>query len=147
MKNISEKVSYLHGLSEGLNVADSGPQGKIITGMLGVLDEMADRISLMENEFQEFKEYVESIDDDLSELEENIGYNVDEEDDDYIQLECANCGEKVYFSGDVLDDEDVIEVICPSCNEVVFVNDGSFDYEHAIINDEFDYDDKELNDK
>lgn len=143
MKHISEKVSYLHGLSEGLNVADSSPQGKIITGMLNVLDEMANVISAMQDDFEEFKEYVESIDDDLSELEENVL-----DDDDYIQLECSNCGEKVYFETDILDDEDVIEVICPHCNEVVFVNDGSFDYEPAYISeDEYIDEEKKAHDK
>ncbi|MEN6461960.1 MAG: CD1247 N-terminal domain-containing protein [Syntrophomonas sp.] len=136
MKHISEKVSYLHGLSEGLNVADSSPQGKIITGMLNVLDEMANVISTMQDDFEEFKEYVESIDDDLSELEESVACDEEMDDDDYVQLECSNCGENVYFETDILDDEDVIEVICPHCNEVVFVNDGSFDYEPSYISEE-----------
>ncbi|MGI5921037.1 MAG: CD1247 N-terminal domain-containing protein [Syntrophomonadaceae bacterium] len=139
MKHISEKVSYLHGLSEGLNVADSGPQGKIITGILNVLDEMTDALSTMQNDFEEFKEYVESIDDDLNDLEESIGLGDDIDDSDYIQLECSQCGEKVYFETDILDDEDVIEVICPRCNEVVFVNDGSFDYEPAYIENDEEY--------
>ena len=59
--DVSEKISYLQGLSEGLNISDSSPQGKIISGILAVLDDMADNMLNMQCEFEEFKEYVESI--------------------------------------------------------------------------------------
>lgn len=134
MRDMSEKVSYLQGLSEGLNISESSPHGKIISGMLGVLEELSDSITDLHFEFEEFKEYVESIDDDLFELEENI--TGEAEDLDYIELECSNCGEQLYFESELLEDEDVIEIICPNCNEVVFVNDGSFDYDHSYIDDE-----------
>lgn len=141
MKDISEQVSYLQGLAEGLNVVDGSPQGKIINGMLNVLDDMANSISNMERDLEEFKEYVESIDDDLYELEETLVTDEDD-DDDYIEMECPRCGEQVYFEADVLDDDDVIEVMCPNCNEVVFINDGSFDFEPAYIEDDFDFEEE-----
>ena len=31
-RDLTEQVSYLQGLSEGLNINDSGPQGRIIMG-------------------------------------------------------------------------------------------------------------------
>ena len=123
MRDISEKVSYLQGLSEGLNISEGSPHGKIISGMLNVLNEIADELSNLQEEFEEMKEYVESIDDDLFELEENVL------EDEFMEIECSNCKEKLYVEYDILDDDDVIEVICPRCNEVVYVNDGSFDYE------------------
>ena len=64
MKDIAERVSYLQGLSEGLNISEGSPQGKIISGILGVLEELADEVVSMQYEFETFKEYVESIDDD-----------------------------------------------------------------------------------
>ncbi len=142
MKDISEKVSYLQGLTEGLNISDGSPQGKIISGMLGVLEEITDEIINMRNEFEDFKEYVESIDDDLFDLEENV--NNENADSDYIEVKCSNCGEQLYFSSDVMDDDDVIEIICPNCNEVVFINDGSFDYEPAYINDKTENNDSQI---
>ena len=46
--DISEKISYLQGLSAGLNISDASPQGKIISGILAVLDDMAaDRKSVV----------------------------------------------------------------------------------------------------
>lgn len=132
MKKLSEKISYLQGLSEGMNVMDSGPQGKLIIEMLDVMSDMVDYMDEMRSEFEDFKIYVETIDNDLLDLEEDM-YG---EDDDYIEVTCQSCGEEVYFDAGCLDDEDVIEVICPKCNEVVYVNDGSFDFEPAVIGGE-----------
>ncbi len=130
MKDISERVSYLQGLSEGLNISAASPQGKIISGILGVLEEIADEVVAMQYELDTVHEYVESLDDDLFDLEELI---LDDDDDDCIELDCFHCGEELYFDTSILEDDDVIEIICPKCNEVVFINDGSFDFEHTEI--------------
>jgi len=136
VRDIAEKVSYLQGLSEGLNISEGSPQGKIISGILSVLEELSDTVINLQCEMDEFREYVESIDDDLFDLEESIY-----DDEDLIEVECQNCGEELVFDSDIMDDDDVIEVICPNCNEVVYVNDGSFDYEPACI--EHDLDDRD----
>lgn len=148
MKDIPERVSYLQGLSEGLNISEGSPQGKIIAGMLGVLQELAEEVLSMKCDMEAFKEYVENIDDDLFNLEERVMNSQEDdsyydEDDDVIEVKCANCGEELYFEADLLEDEDVIEIICPECNEVVFINDGSFDFEHA--NFDYDMDDEVYN--
>ncbi|NLU48946.1 MAG: AraC family transcriptional regulator [Syntrophomonadaceae bacterium] len=135
MGNLSEKISYLKGLSEGSGMAETaGPQGKIITGILDALGDMAEGLNVLHSEVEDIKLYVESIDDDLSELEDDV-YQ-DTLDDDYVEITCKNCGEEVYFEPEILDDEDVTEIICPRCNEVVFVNDGSFDLEPSPLNDD-----------
>lgn len=136
MRDITEKVSYLQGLSEGLNISEGSPQGKIISGILSVLEELSDAVVNLQWEMDEFREYVESIDDDLFDLEESIY-----DDEDLIEVECQHCGEELVFDADILEDDDVIEVICPNCNEVVYINDGSFDYEPACI--EHDLDDRD----
>ncbi len=133
LRDMSEKVSYLQGLSEGLNITEGSPQGKIISGILNVLNEMADEISNMQDDFAEIREYLESIDDDLLELEETVF-----EEDEFMEINCNSCGEKLYIETDIFDDEDTIEVICPRCNEVVYINDGSFDYNHADLNQNID---------
>ncbi|HNX92960.1 MAG TPA: AraC family transcriptional regulator, partial [Syntrophomonas sp.] len=130
LRDMSEKVSYLQGLTEGMNITESSPQGKIISGMLNVMNEMADELNLMQQDFAGIKEYIESIDDDLFELEETV---LDEEE--FTQIKCRGCGEKLLIEKDILDDEDHIEVICPSCNEVVYINDGSFDFSNDDADD------------
>lgn len=128
-RDIPEKVSYLHGLSEGLNINDGGPQGKIIAGILDVLDEMSDAIHGLRGDLGELQEYLESMDDDLWELQDAfLGSEVEHV---HHELECAHCGAQLFFDADLLEDDDIIEIICPECNEVVYIHDGSFDYHHG----------------
>ncbi len=135
MKDISERISFLQGLSEGLNIRTATPQGKIIAGVLGVLEEIAEEVTFLQNELEDYKDYVESIDDDLFSMEEIVlnpngnGSFIDEED--FVELDCSHCGESLYFDSSLVEDDDAIEIICPNCDEVVFINDGSFDFVHA----------------
>jgi DNA-directed RNA polymerase subunit RPC12/RpoP len=89
----------------------------------------------MKQELDDIKIYIESIDNDLCDLEDDIYGN---EADDYVEVTCSNCGEEVYFESDLLEDDDVIEIVCPKCNEVVYINDGSFDFEPSIPQDNYD---------
>ncbi|MGI6435102.1 MAG: CD1247 N-terminal domain-containing protein [Syntrophomonadaceae bacterium] len=133
-RDISEQVSYLQGLTEGLNINDGGPQGKIISGILEVLNEITVNIRDIRGDIFELSQYLDCIDEDLCELQEAVMDDLGE--NDRIEVQCTNCREKLYFDADVLEGEDIIEIICPRCNEVVFVNDGSFDYEPGFIEDE-----------
>lgn len=143
MREISEKVSYLQGLSEGLNVNEKSPQGKILNGILVVLSEVADEMEDIEVEMENIKDYLNSVDEDLFELEESW-LNAEEDYPEHIEDECPNCGEPIYFYSSMTDAEDVIEIICPKCNEHIFINEGSFDYEPAFIDDELDTDNPNL---
>lgn len=135
MREISEKISYLQGLCEGMNIGENTSQGKIILGILAVLDDLATEAKELRGGLRDFRDYLQTIDDDLFELQESLS-DEDEDDDDYIELTCPKCGEELYFDAEVLDDEDKIEIICPSCNEVVFIHDGAFDFESTPIDEE-----------
>ncbi len=122
MKNIKEKIAYLQGLVQGLNIDEATKEGKVLTGIIDVLDEMADQLDDIETAQNDLEEYVESIDEDLYDLEGDIfGDDLDEEE--MVEVECPNCREIVCFESDIVDDEDLIEVTCPNCDEVVYVND------------------------
>lgn len=136
MKSITEKVSYLQGLYEGLNVSDSGSSGKIISGMLQVMEEMADTVEAMQQEISNLQEYIDDMDDEILELEEKI-WGTDSDDQDIVELKCLKCGEQLYFETHILDDDDVLEITCPNCNTVVYVNDGSFDFETYDEDEEY----------
>lgn len=126
MKAISEKVSYLQGLAEGLNFADGNPQGRIVGGILEILDEMAGTLSALRCDIESIKDYVESLDEDLCDLEESIL----QADREIVEFECPACGEELYCEADLLSDEDVLEITCPNCNDVIYINDGSFDFDY-----------------
>lgn len=126
MKAISEKVSYLQGLAEGLNFADGNPQGRIVGGILEILDEMAGALSALRCDIESIKDYVESLDEDLCDLEESIL----QAEREIVEFECPACGEELYCEADLFSDEDVLEITCPNCNDVIYINDGSFDFDY-----------------
>lgn len=127
MRELSERISYLKGLSEGINISDASPQGKILSGIIGVLQEMSDTINDIKYDMEDFKEYVESIDDDLYDLEESFFEDEAKKERNWIRNRCPSCGEDLYYEADILEDEDEIELICPNCNELIYVSEDVFD--------------------
>lgn len=122
MKNIREKISYLQGLAQGLDIRDSSKEGKVLSGIIDILGDMAEQLEDIGDAQTDLEEYVETIDEDLYELEDEFfGDEID--DEEMVEVECPNCKEIVCFDADIVDDEDLIEVTCPNCDEVVYVND------------------------
>lgn len=135
MKELKERVSYLQGLADGLNVGNDTKEGRLLSEVIDVLGDFAEYLGELEDAQIDLEEYVESIDEDLYDLEDEVleieddedelDEVVDFDDDDltYVDVECPKCHEIVCFEADIVDDEDLIEVTCPNCDEVVFVND------------------------
>ena len=78
---ISENAAYLKGLFDGYEIDKSSKEGKIIGEMLTLIADMADKINALEADNKELHEYVEELDHDLGEVEEEV-YFVDEDDYD-----------------------------------------------------------------
>ena len=136
---ISENAAYLKGLFDGYEIDKNTKEGKIISEMLNLLSDMADKINALEADNRELHEYVEELDHDLGEVEEEVYFYDDEEceaeyddyddlndDEDYegedgefYEIECPSCGEIVCFD----DSLEVEELICPACGEKI----GDFD--------------------
>lgn len=122
MKYLYEEVAYLKGLAEGLEISEETKEGKIINKIVDVLESFADAIVELEEEQIELIDYVESIDEDLSDIEDDIYEEEDDEDDDeeynYIEMECPNCNDFVEIDEDLLYNED-IDIVCPNCQAVI----------------------------
>ncbi len=113
---ISEKVAYLKGLAEGLNLdVEKSKEGKLISVMIGILEELAMSVEDLEENALNLGEEIDVLSDDLADVEEVV-FDEDEDggdfDDDWFQVECPSCGEEL-----VIDDEALAEgeVACPSC--------------------------------
>ena len=115
---ISEKVAYLKGLAEGLNIdTDKSKEGKLINVMIGILEEIALSIEDLEENSLALGEEIDVLSDDLADVED-IVFDDDEDedeedfDDDWFEVECPNCDEVLVV------DEDALEegyIKCPSC--------------------------------
>lgn len=116
MSELKARVAYLHGLANGMDVDNDSKEGKLLGGIIDVLDQFADS-------FNELEEYIQSLDEDLYTLENDLH---EEDLEDYMEADCPGCQETVLFHSSIIDDEDIIEVTCPNCDEVVFINDDDF---------------------
>ena len=102
---ITEKVAYLKGLAEGMELDTEKKEGKLLAAIIDVLDDIALEIADM-------KDAVFGEDD---EDEEDVyEYEEPEEDEDCYATTCPTCEETIYFDESVLEDG---EVICPNCGE------------------------------
>ena len=107
---ISEKVAYLKGLAEGLNIdTDKSKEGKLITVMIDILDEIAMSIEDLEENSLALGEEIDVLSDDLADVEAVVF----DEDEDYVDED-----EEEF-------DDDWFEVECPNCDEVLVVDEGA----------------------
>ena len=126
MSFISEKVAYLDGLSDGLEI-DKDPNGKLIKGMIDVLGAIAEELEEQSETIDDLSECIDEISDELDDIEDCLDDEDEDEDeedafdeDDFVEVTCPHCGETIYFDEDMLDSEDGL--ICPSCNEAIELN-------------------------
>ena len=121
---ISEKVAYLKGLMEGMNVDTDSNEGKLFRAIVDVLDEIALEVEDLTDEVMELGDGLDVISDDLSDVEdvvfdeddyEELNDEDDEDEDDEEECyatTCPECEEEIFFDDSVLDDG---KVECPNC--------------------------------
>ena len=115
---ITEKVAYLKGLAEGMELDTEKKEGKLLAAIIDVLDMKADQ--------EELYDGLDAVSDDLEDVEDAVfgeddedeedvyEYEEPEEDEDCYATTCPTCEETIYFDESVLEDG---EVICPNCGE------------------------------
>ena len=119
---ISEKVAYLKGLAEGLNLdTEKSKEGKLISVMIGILEEIGLSIEDLEENTQALGEEIDVLSDDLSDVEDVV-FDEDEDededdedyDDDWFEVECPTCEEPL-----VIDDKALADgmIQCPNCHD------------------------------
>jgi len=135
---VSEKVAYLKGLMEGLELDKNTKEGKILNAVVDVLQDIALSIEDLEDEAEVTNDFLDELDHDLGDLEEFVydcedddfdeddlddfdeddeDLDDDEDDDDddtfFFEVECPSCGDKIYLDDSI----DPSDVICPNCHE------------------------------
>ncbi|NLD87682.1 MAG: hypothetical protein GX633_05440 [Clostridiales bacterium] len=126
-----ERVAYLKGLAQGLGMDPDKKESKIINAIIDVLDELALSVTDIEDDIIAIGDELDAIDEDLTALEDDFYEDEDEDDEyfdreykrsgsddeeDFFELECPGCGEKVYIDDDVIE---AGEVECPKCKNVL----------------------------
>ncbi len=120
MGYLSERVAYLKGLVEGMQINDASNEGKLIKAIIDVLDDFALTIEDIEEVQDQISEQMEGIDEDLAEVEEAV---FGDEDDEYCcddEIECPHCGEAIDID-DIVLDKDTKSFECPYCHKKIDV--------------------------
>ena len=110
---ISEKIAYLKGLMEGMNVDTESNEGKLFAAVVDVLDEIALEVEDLTDEVMELGDGLDVISDDLSDVEDIVYDDEDEEDEEEecYTTTCPECEEEIFFDDTMLEDG---EIICPN---------------------------------
>lgn len=124
--NLTEKIAYIKGLAEGLNLDESKPEVKVINAIVELLDDMAYSVSDMEELYDELSAQVDEIDQDLADVESDVYddedcdccdcFDDEDEENPFYEVTCGACGQKINVSEDVLLEG---EIECPNCGELL----------------------------
>ena len=79
MSRLTDRISYLQGLAEGMKLNPDKDSHKLIIGILEVLGEVGESFEALAQSHGELSDYVESIDEDLADLEADLYDDEDEE--------------------------------------------------------------------
>lgn len=126
--SVSEKVAYLKGLMEGLDLDEDKKEAKLFAAIIDALDEVASELSDMEEDMEDLSDYIEEIDEDLGDVEEYV-YDDDDCDcccddddcdccdDECLEVTCPACENDVCIGFDEIDDDGEAE--CPCCGAIL----------------------------
>ena len=136
---ITEKVVYLKGLAEGMELDTEKKEGKLLSAIIDVLEDIALELEDIHDETSELADGLDAVSDDLEDVEDVVFGEEDEdeddedseyyeddldEDEDCYATTCPTCEETIYFDESVLEDG---QVICPNCGEKLEFDTSSLD--------------------
>ncbi len=136
---ITEKVAYLKGLAEGMELDTEKKEGKLLSAIIDVLEDIALELEDIHDETSELADGLDAVSDDLEDVEDVVFGEEDEdeddedseyyeddldEDEDCYATTCPTCEETIYFDESVLEDG---QVICPNCGEKLEFDTSSLD--------------------
>ena len=134
MNDTGKKVGYLKGLLEGLPADEGSVNGKLIAGIVDLLGDLVERTDVMDELINDLNDYVESIDDDLSALEDADGAETDfsfssddgdgdeDFDDDFDGAEDQLHLLHTENSSDDDMEGSLAGALCPECQRMFFIS-------------------------
>lgn len=134
----TERVSYIRGLTEGLELDTDKKEVKVLNAIIDLLDDLSSSVSEIEDDLNDVSDQIDAIDEDLGSLEDDFYDEGEDEDGDenddkdgcYYEVTCPNCHETVCLSEDIVKDG---QIDCPNCGESL---EFDFDDEDDASDDE-----------
>ncbi|SHH93242.1 hypothetical protein SAMN02745823_01503 [Sporobacter termitidis DSM 10068] len=118
---VSEKVAYLKGLAEGLGLDTETKEGKLISVIIDTLEDISLELEELNENALDIGDELDALSDDLSDVEEVIfgdgdDDDLDDDDDGCCDDDCC-CGEE----------DCAYEVTCPSCGEDIVIEESDLE--------------------
>ena len=142
---ITERVAYLRGLCEGMKFDTETNEGKLISVIIDILEDMALEIADINENDLDMGEEIDALSSDLADVEDFL---CDCDDDDCDDCCCCDDDDDCCCCDD--DDDGFYEVKCPQCGDEITVDDGVLELGAidcpncgAKLEFEFDEDDEE----
>ena len=112
---LTEKVAYIRGLAEGLELDEDKKEVKVLNAILDLLDDLTGSVSDLEDVVDDMEGQLDEVDEDLGAVEKLV-YGIDEdEEEELAHHHGCGCG----CEDDEEDDETYYEVTCPNCHETI----------------------------
>ncbi len=152
---LTEKMSYLQGLLDGLDIDNSTKEGKAVLQMAEVMSEMVLYVEDLQSQVDELTELCDILDEDLGAIEDDFyeddmdcsgdcencdedddwepldeeddDFDFDEDDDELYEITCPTCGDTILLDERIIEDG---SMNCPNCNELL-----EFDFDDLTIED------------
>ena len=116
---ITERVAYLRGLCEGMKFDTETNEGKLISVIIDILEDMALEIADINENALDMGEEIDALSSDLADVEDFL---CDCDDDDCDDCCCCDDDDDCCCCDD--DDDGFYEVKCPQCGDEITVDDG-----------------------
>lgn len=127
---VSEKSAYIKGLAEGLKLNKETAEGKLISELIELVDDLAQTVESIDSELVELEDFVGDMDADLSDvediIEEDDEFDFDDDDDDWDfddedEFDCDGNCEGCDGCDDVFDveEEGMRCIMCDSCGDTI----------------------------
>lgn len=120
---LTEKMSYLKGYIEGIDLDTSSKEGKVLANVVDVMHEMVAYIEDLQGQVDELTELCEILDEDLGCVEDDF-YEDDEDFDDDDDFDDEDFDD---YDDEDFEDEDLYEVVCPTCGDSILLDGGMLD--------------------
>ena len=111
---LTERVAYLRGLAEGMKLDTETNEGKLISVIIDILEDVALEINDINENALDIGEELDALSSDLADVEDYLcdDEDWDDEDEDYEEWDDEDEDEEPTF----------FEVTCPACDKTITVD-------------------------
>lgn len=125
--NIKEKAAYIKGLFSGLDMDDDKKETKVLKAIVDWMNDVSVSLDNLDEDVDDICGQLDVLDKDLSDVEKEVYGECDcdskcgeccncDDDDEFYEVTCPSCGEKICLSENMLENE---EIDCPKCGELL----------------------------